>query len=101
MTNFVLNAVELVAFERDKEHPPKILVPEETLESSSVEDALEEVFRRWNHAIPGQTGDLAEKYSTRSLSVGDFVVINGRRFQCDNVGWKEIVGISVELNKEQ
>mgnify|MGYP001581090288 CR=1 FL=1 len=52
---------------------------------------LEDMFRAFNHAIPGETGELAEAHKTRSLSVGDRVSFNDKTWECDMVGWKEII----------
>ena len=64
------------------------------VDGDTAEEALEEVFRRFNHAIPGETGDLAEKHGTRSLSVGDVVKIDGKFWQCAMVGWREIPNLN-------
>lgn len=53
-----------------------VIVQYETAEATDVKDALDETWRRYNHAHPGYTGDLAEKHNTRSLSVGDVVLVS-------------------------
>ena len=56
-------------------------------EGATVEEALEDVFRAFNHAHPGHTGEMAEKFKVRSLSVGDEVEIDGNRWVCAGMGW--------------
>jgi hypothetical protein len=65
---------------------------------------LSEAFERFNHAIPGVTGDLAEKHETRSMSVGDVITLHGdtdRIFVCEGCGWTEITekGLQTWLNE--
>lgn len=52
--------------------PPPIRV---TITAESDEAALGQLFERFNHAIPGVTGDLAEKFRVRSMSVGDEILL--------------------------
>lgn len=51
------------------------IVQYETAKATDVDEALNEAWERYNHAVPGETGDLAEKHNTRSLSVGDVVLV--------------------------
>jgi hypothetical protein len=50
------------------------------------EQILEIVFAQWNHGS-GQECDKFVKGKYRSLSVNDFVRVNGEWFQCASVGW--------------
>ena len=58
-----------------------------TREAKSVEEALEDLFRGFNHAHPGVTGEMAEFYKVRSMSVGDEVDVCGDRWICAGMGW--------------
>lgn len=37
--------------------------------------ALAQLWERFNHAFPGVTGDLAEKFEVRSMCVGDEIAL--------------------------
>jgi hypothetical protein len=69
-------------------------------EATVIEDVLGEAFTRFNHAVPGETGDLAEKHETCSMSVGDVVAIfdqgDTRIFLCESFGWTEITEKGLE-----
>lgn len=52
------------------------IIQYETVKATDVDEALDEAWTRYNHAHPGETGDLAEKHHTRSLSVGDVVLVS-------------------------
>jgi hypothetical protein len=54
---------------------------------ATVEDALEDVFRAFNHALPGITGEAAERFRVRSMCVGDEVQVGRDRWLCAGVGW--------------
>lgn len=41
-------------------------------------EALAQLWERFNHAFPGVTGDLAEKFRVRSMCVGDEIVLAPR-----------------------
>jgi hypothetical protein len=41
--------------------------------------ALAQLWERFNHAFPGVTGDLAEKFGVRSMCVGDEITLALRR----------------------
>lgn len=63
--------------------------------SADTDEALDQVFQDFNHAIPDVTGRLAEKYKTRSLSCGDYValrpVVPGGGwtiYRCAPCGWE-------------
>lgn len=61
------------------------------VDSASHEVACDELFSRFNHAHPGVTGQDAERYGCRSMSVGDMVWFDdGKRFVCCGCGWAEI-----------
>jgi len=60
------------------------------VESDDHEAACDELFARFNHAHPGVTGQDAEAFKCRSMSVGDMVWFADRRFVCCGVGWREI-----------
>jgi len=70
-------------------HPDKGLPGpmEAQCNGATVEDALEDLWRAFNHAIPGQTGELAEKFKVRSMCVGDEVQVGTDRWLCAGVGW--------------
>ncbi len=84
--------LEFRAFEDE----PRILTIEKDYSVVLTEDEqdqyiLEDMFRAFNHAIPGETGELATQYKTRSLSVGDRVSFGDKVWECDMVGWKRLV----------
>ena len=55
----------------------------------SVEDNLERVFAEWNYGS-GMECEMFIKSNKRSLSVNDIVCVNGKYFQCQSVGWKQV-----------
>jgi hypothetical protein len=55
----------------------------------SVEDNLERTFAEWNHGS-GMESDLFVGSKKRSLSVNDIVCVNGKCYQCQSFGWKEV-----------
>lgn len=55
----------------------------------SVEDNLERVFAEWNHGS-GMECEMFINSKKRSLSVNDIVCVNGKYFQCESFGWKEV-----------
>ena len=55
----------------------------------SVEDNLERVFAEWNHGSGMESAMFIES-KKRSLSVNDIVCVNGKYFQCESFGWKEV-----------
>lgn len=60
------------------------------LNGATVEDALEDAFRGFNRALPGQTGEMAEKFGVRSMCMGDEVHIGKDTWVCAFVGWVNI-----------
>ena len=60
-----------------------------SIEKEDEPAILEDLFRAFNHATE-QTGELARKFKTRSLSVGDRIFLGNKGFQCMSVGWKEV-----------
>ena len=52
-------------------------------------DILEMVFAQWNHGS-GSESEMFVKSNKRSLSVNDIVCVNGRYYQCESFGWKEV-----------
>lgn len=82
--------VIFAAFEED----PNEVGPVE-LHADSVDEALDEALKRFQHTEDGGSGDLAEKHKTRSLSVGDVIVVededhSGERFfEVVKVGFEE------------
>ena len=64
-------------------------MPVET-ESDDHAEACEELSVRFNHAHPGVTGQDAEKFKCRSMSVGDMVWFVDKRFVCCGLDWREI-----------
>lgn len=71
----------------------------DVVEADSPEAAADDLFRAFNNAIPGYTGELAEKHQVRSMSVGDYVNLvdldSGRSvvLRCVRVGWRPVVGL--------
>jgi len=53
-----------------------------TVESETVNGALEELFRIFNVDRPSE-------YCGRSLSISDIVVLDGKPYYCDSFGWSE------------
>ena len=62
----------------------------------SDEKLLEDIFAYWNAGSGRECGEFIEA-RTRSLSVGDFVGINGKFYQCKSVGWDEVPRATVSL----
>ena len=52
-------------------------------------DILEMVFAQWNHGS-GLESELFINSKKRSMSVNDIVCVNGRYYQCESFGWKEV-----------
>lgn len=50
---------------------------------------LSDVWERWNRGS-GKESQAFVEAETRSLSVGDVVVLDGDAFRCDGVGWTSI-----------
>ena len=66
----------------------------------SVEDNLERVFAEWNHGS-GMECNMFIESKKRSLSVNDIVCVNGKYYQCQSFGWKQVTDEYVnELEKE-
>jgi len=53
-----------------------------TIESETVDGALEELFLIFNVDHPAQ-------YCGRSLSVSDVVLLDNKPYYCDRLGWSE------------
>jgi hypothetical protein len=66
----------------------------------SVEDNLERTFAEWNHGS-GMESDLFVSSKKRSLSVNDIVCVNGKCYQCQSFGWKQVTAEYVnQLEKD-
>jgi hypothetical protein len=57
-------------------------------EAMSHRALLERVFAAWNCGS-GQESDVFLASNQRSLSVGDFVAIDGSWYRCEPMGWRE------------
>jgi hypothetical protein len=61
---------------------------------NSDRDMLEEVFYLTNHVdgdwTDGSKVEVKKEGGCRSTSVGDIVVIEGRHYLCQGMGWKQI-----------
>lgn len=57
-------------------------------DATSVWAVLDEVFGQWNDS-PFQS-KLSKESNVRSLSVNDFVSVNGVFYQCQSIGWTEV-----------
>ena len=55
----------------------------------TVENMLEATFGMFNHGS-GIESELFLNSKCRSLSVHDIVCVNGKYFQCESFGWKEV-----------
>lgn len=53
-------------------------------------EGLEFIFAMFNRGSGSFVGD--DVYPHRSLSVGDVVEIDGERYSCEPVGWKQAIG---------
>lgn len=53
------------------------------IESETVNEALERLFVVFN------TDERPSQYCGRSLSVSDVVLLDGKPYYCDDVGWSE------------
>jgi len=66
----------------------------------SVEDNLERVFAEWNDGS-GMECKMFIESKKRSLSVNDIVCVNGKYYQCQSFGWKEVTTeYVINLEKE-
>lgn len=54
---------------------------------NSTTDFLEQIFGEWNHGSGHECPNLIIA-EIRSLSVGDYVNLNGDWYRCENIGWK-------------
>jgi hypothetical protein len=50
---------------------------------------LSDLWERWNRGS-GQESQAFIEAETRSLSVGDVVVLDGDAYRCDRIGWTPI-----------
>jgi hypothetical protein len=50
---------------------------------------LSDVWERWNRGS-GRESQAFVEAETRSLSVGDVVVLDGDAFRCDRIGWTSV-----------
>lgn len=57
-------------------------------------DDLADLWERWNRGSGRESQAFAEA-RTRSLSVGDVVVLSGEAYRCDPIGWT-----AIELQEE-
>lgn len=57
-------------------------------ESTTHADILEEIFAGWNNGS-GQESEIFLRREVRSLSVGDYVRVDGQWYACAPVGWRE------------
>ena len=55
----------------------------------SVDCILEVVFGMFNHGS-GIESELFLNSKCRSLSVNDIVLLNGKYYLCESIGWKEV-----------
>lgn len=67
----------------------KIVIFSTVSEAPTQEFLLEEIFAQFN-AGSGQESKEFIDARVRSLSVNDFVVIDGIGYQCQSCGWKEV-----------
>ena len=51
-----------------------------------AEEVLEHIFAEWNNGSGRECGNFLSK-GIRSLSVGDYVCVDGLWFRCESVGW--------------
>ncbi len=58
-----------------------------------TEDVLEHIFAEWNAGSGRECGNFISK-GIRSLSVGDYVCVDGLWFRCEGFGW------SVQTNED-
>lgn len=63
----------------------------EHYEFQGAEDVVDlaDLWERWNRGI-GQESETFIEAETRSLSVGDVVVLDGDAYRCDRIGWTPI-----------
>lgn len=84
----VLNPVGPVQEVKEFDVPPEFCI------GGTNEKICENQFAYWNNVAmdskPYDPGCLSTKYNTRSMSPGDEVVIDGRRYKCEPIGWKEV-----------
>ena len=51
-------------------------------------EVLEDIFAEWNHGSGRESSRFLDE-NVRSLSVGDYVSVDGLWYRCEGIGWKE------------
>lgn len=64
-------------------------------ESNDAHVILEEIFAQWNSGSGQECERFTRDRNTRSLSVGDYVMVNGQWYLCAPFGWNEVSGDEV------
>ena len=82
MTSMKKNLIHVI-------YPDEAVYSFVTINDMSVEDNLERVFAEWNHGS-GMECKMFIESKKRSLSVNDIVCVNGKYFQCQSFGWKQV-----------
>ena len=67
---------------------------------NSVDSILEVVFGMFNHGS-GIESELFLNSKCRSLSVNDIVLLNGKYYLCESIGWKEVTAEFVNDLEEE
>ena len=55
----------------------------------AVSEVLEIVFANWNNGSGSECHEFLAS-GVRSLSVGDYVSVDGQWHRCDSIGWSEV-----------
>jgi hypothetical protein len=66
-----------------------------TADENSYENQLERIFAEWNHGSGMESKDFIDA-RIRSLSVNDFVGINGKWWQVASIGWRPVTKEFIE-----
>lgn len=64
-------------------------------EDKTITQILEKIFAWFNHGS-GQEAPIFLQRKIRSLSVNDFVRLNGQWYQCKSVGWEKVTNEYVD-----
>jgi len=69
---------------------PGINLNAEADELGEINELLSWLFRQFNRADGSELITVA-KYPIYSLSVGDVIDLDGRKFRCEFAGWREVM----------
>jgi hypothetical protein len=60
------------------------------MDGTTVDQLLEDIFAQWNDGSGQECLIFSNNKTIRSLSVGDFVEVDGVWYRCEGMGWKVV-----------